>query len=124
MTEVIRYKDTPAGIASKKWKEANKHTPKYRHQRFVHQTKHVYSINEKEYSDILDRQKGACAIRNDPLHHANETRRPRIDHCHNTGKIRGLLCHKCNTGLGLLNENIETLKNAIKYLEGYYGLAS
>jgi hypothetical protein len=41
-----------------------------------------------------------------------------VDHCHNTGKIRGILCTKCNTGLGSFKDNIELLMNAIKYLKG------
>lgn len=39
-----------------------------------------------------------------------------IDHCHVTGKVRGILCHKCNTGLGYFNEDVELLKSAISYL--------
>ncbi len=40
-----------------------------------------------------------------------------VDHDHETGKIRGLLCGNCNRGIGLLGDNIETLQNLIKYLE-------
>ena len=43
--------------------------------------------------------------------------RPNIDHNHETGEIRGILCHKCNTGIGLLNDDQELLKKAITYLE-------
>lgn len=39
-----------------------------------------------------------------------------IDHCHDTGEIRGLLCAQCNKALGCFKDNIESLKNAIKYL--------
>jgi hypothetical protein len=39
-----------------------------------------------------------------------------IDHCHKTGEVRGLLCHKCNSILGYANDSIELLANAIKYL--------
>lgn len=39
-----------------------------------------------------------------------------IDHCHTTGKVRGLLCSKCNTGIGMFKENIITLKRAIRYI--------
>ena len=40
-----------------------------------------------------------------------------VDHCHDTGAVRGLLCHTCNAGLGMAKDNIEILKSMIKYLE-------
>ena len=40
-----------------------------------------------------------------------------LDHAHNTGAVRGWLCRRCNPGLGFFNDNIETLKKAIAYLE-------
>lgn len=76
-----------------------------------------YGITLEQYQKLLDKQQSRCAIcltddpkgRGDKLH---------VDHCHTTGSIRGLLCGKCNTGLGLFNDNINILRNAIKYLEG------
>jgi hypothetical protein len=41
-----------------------------------------------------------------------------VDHCHATGKVRGLLCHNCNRALGLMQDNIENIKRAADYLEG------
>jgi hypothetical protein len=41
-----------------------------------------------------------------------------IDHDHTTLKVRGILCNKCNFGIGQLNDNIERLENAITYLKG------
>ena len=41
-----------------------------------------------------------------------------VDHCHETGKIRGLLCHNCNRALGLFKDNVEFLERAILYLKG------
>ena len=40
-----------------------------------------------------------------------------LDHCHDTGKFRGWLCHHCNTGLGALGDSIERVKNALNYLK-------
>ncbi len=46
-----------------------------------------------------------------------ELKRKCIDHDHKTGKVRGVLCHNCNTSLGLLKDDLTTLRNLIKYLE-------
>jgi hypothetical protein len=43
----------------------------------------------------------------------------RVDHCHETGKIRGLLCHNCNVAIGHLGDNLSTMQNAISYLAKY-----
>jgi hypothetical protein len=40
-----------------------------------------------------------------------------VDHDHNTGAVRGLLCHSCNTGLGHLGDSVETLARALDYLQ-------
>ena len=42
-----------------------------------------------------------------------------VDHCHTTGKIRGLLCTPCNISLGYINDNIQILHNMINYLKEY-----
>ena len=44
------------------------------------------------------------------------TRRANIDHCHDTGVVRGLLCNQCNQGIGYLQDDITLLEEAIKYL--------
>lgn len=50
-------------------------------------------------------------------HKSNFTRALAVDHCHTTGKIRGLLCTNCNRALGNIKDSIDNLKNAIEYLE-------
>ena len=64
-----------------------------------------------DYDRLLEKQDGKCAICN------NSDKRLCLDHNHSTGKIRGLLCTRCNRGIGLLGDNVETLKNAIEYLQ-------
>lgn len=43
-----------------------------------------------------------------------------VDHCHTTGKVRGLICSACNSVLGYSRDNIKTLENSIKYLKDFY----
>ncbi len=59
---------------------------------------------------LFEVQHGKCAI-------CNKTKKLlHVDHCHETGKVRGLLCYNCNNGLGRFKDNIEFLKTAINYL--------
>jgi hypothetical protein len=69
-----------------------------------------YGITQEDYEEMLKVQSGVCAVCKDG------NRKLVVDHCHTTGKIRGLLCHHCNVSLGLFNDNIETLQEAIRYL--------
>lgn len=72
-----------------------------------------YGLSAKEYADILQAQNGVCAVCQGEN---KDGRRLFVDHCHDTGKVRGLLCGKCNSGLGLFNDNTEVMLNAIDYL--------
>ena len=80
--------------------------------------KKAYGITLDQYNDMLSKQDGKCMIclvDNNGLYQ-NKKKAFAVDHCHTTGKIRGLLCGDCNSGIGLLKENIDLLNNAIKYL--------
>jgi hypothetical protein len=77
-----------------------------------------YSITPEEYKRMLDKQNGLCAIcGSEGKGGRGITRKLVVDHCHETGTIRGLLCANCNTGIGLLKENKSTLAAAIHYIE-------
>jgi hypothetical protein len=71
-----------------------------------------YGIDESIFNDLLVKQGCACKICNINIDKPTAT----IDHDHSTGAVRGLLCRKCNAALGLFNDNIDSLLNAIKYL--------
>lgn len=72
-----------------------------------------YGITVDQYIDMLMSQGGVCKIcKRECKTYANLA----VDHCHTTKKVRGLLCNKCNRGIGLLEDNETLLKNAIKYL--------
>jgi len=74
-----------------------------------------YGITETEFEDMLKRQNYTCAICNQPQKSKN--RAMCVDHCHNTGKVRELLCDLCNTALGKFQDDKKLLKAAILYLK-------
>jgi hypothetical protein len=74
-----------------------------------------YGISMEEFDGLLAFQGGGCAICSKPIEEIR--RRMNIDHDHKNGKVRGILCSGCNTGLGHLGDNIEGLKKALYYLE-------
>lgn len=88
---------------------------------FNSQLKLRWNINLEQYTKLLRKQNGVCAIcfkkeTTVNRYDKSKCRRLTIDHCHKTGKIRGLLCNNCNQALGRLNDNRKVLKNAIQYL--------
>ena len=74
----------------------------------------TYGITSEQYDIIYTKQNGCCAICG--KHETKLNRKLSVDHDHETGIIRGLLCYKCNTALGLFGDNIEILKQALNYL--------
>lgn len=79
--------------------------------------KRAYGMTFKDYEEMLFAQDGKCAIcKTEPPKDQHKTRL-NIDHCHSTGKIRGLLCDCCNRALGLMRDNTELLQKAIAYLQ-------
>ena len=75
-----------------------------------------YGINTDEYELMLDSQNNSCAICRGPKTN-NRTNYFDVDHCHKSGKVRGLLCSKCNLGLGYFQDNKKLMLLAYNYLE-------
>ena len=77
-----------------------------------------YGITMEDYNRMLEEQGGRCAIC-----HGDDPKSPArvnhwyVDHCHTTGKVRGLLCNACNRALGNFGDSIENLERAILYLK-------
>lgn len=71
----------------------------------------------ERYDQMLKKQNGVCAIcKKADSGGFSFGKKLAIDHDHDTKYVRGLLCQKCNRGLGLFNDNIQRLQSAIKYL--------
>jgi hypothetical protein len=75
-----------------------------------------YGITVDDWYRMLEQQRNRCAICGKPETHPKRTYLS-IDHDHLTGKVRGLLCYYCNTGLGNFKDDILSLESAISYLQ-------
>lgn len=77
----------------------------------------MYGISLNDYYEMLESQGGGCAICG--RHYSNKRSSfLSVDHNHKSGRVRGLLCSRCNKALGLLNEDFTLLVNAIQYIYG------
>jgi hypothetical protein len=82
--------------------------------------KMYYGITLEDYNRMLEEQGGCCAICGKPS--TDYKRNLHVDHDHLTGKVRGLLCVRCNYGIGYFGEDTTLLENAKVYLTKYAGL--
>ena len=105
-------------IRHKKQYEKNKHKPEFLRKQRESFLKRHYNITIEEYDSMYIEQGGRCAICG--IHQSKINRRLEIDHCHETRIVRGLLCHKCNVGLGHFDDNIDILENVLAYLRRAY----
>jgi hypothetical protein len=96
----------------------NSRTPKKRLEQHL---KFKYGISPETFLKVWDKQEGNCAICKDALPnlmaYENRRRGYAIDHNHDTGEFRGILCTECNVLLGMASDSPEILKEAVKYLE-------
>lgn len=76
----------------------------------------TYGITKEQFDKLFESQCGKCAICGYSTI-GDHKFFPMIDHCHETGKVRGILCANCNQALGKFKDDIERLKSAIEYLE-------
>ena len=102
----------------KRSREANKrlralHPERYRDS----QLRSLYGIGVAEWQEMHDAQNGVCLICAEPPGKSGRAKNLHVDHCHETGRVRGLLCTRCNTALGLFRDNPDLLRLATAYLE-------
>ena len=92
-------------------------------QRRRYSFKRRYGIDEKRYTEMLNEQDHHCALcgkeESAVKKHDGKVRRFAIDHDHATGKVRALLCTRCNVGLGAFGDDLDLLRKAIVYVEKY-----
>jgi hypothetical protein len=108
-------------LESKNWYENNKDhkkelSRKYKHVKKDRDLQSNYGIDLETYNRMLAQQNHRCKICH--AHQDVLKRAMCVDHDHDTGKVRGLLCDTCNRSLGLLKDNVNTLMRAVYYLQG------
>jgi hypothetical protein len=81
--------------------------------------KHRYNITLDEYTEMLENQEGKCAICGRPDSGKKANKAFCVDHCHETGKVRGLLCMPCNRSLGQFQDNADILRKAADYIDSH-----
>lgn len=98
---------------SKKYHEKNKSKS---HQKYLIRE---YGVTLEHYNKLFHTQNGLCAIckEKETATFRGKVKNLSVDHCHKTGKIRSLLCGKCNSGIGQFNDSTEILQAAIDYLK-------
>lgn len=92
--------------SDQRWKSAN---PAKRRE---YKLRRKYGISEADFQRLLAKQKGLCAV-------CESAPGTDVDHNHVTGKVRGILCPKCNKALGLFKDSSFVLAKAIFYLNGH-----
>lgn len=83
--------------------------------RWAYMIEYKFGVTAEQYYQMLEEQGGVCAICKQPP--SGRFKKLAVDHCHKTGKVRGLLHSGCNTALGRFGDDPEVLRNAVAYLE-------
>lgn len=96
--------------ATRTWRKNNKDRAR-KAARLAH-VRRVYNLSAESYAKLLADQNDACAICSGKL-----GKHPYVDHNHVTGKVRGLLCIRCNSALGMMDDSPERLRAAAAYIE-------
>ncbi len=74
-----------------------------------------YGMTPEVYDAMLERQGGGCKICGTKT--PSKGKSFHVDHCHRTGRVRGILCHHCNVAIGLLREDVDIVRKVLEYLE-------
>ena len=117
------YKSNPqyAKEKAKKWRTENiDRVKEYRiankRRSYIVDIKRKYNITELEFNNMLLTQKNKCIGCGVDFEFGVQEKTPHIDHCHKTGKVRGILCRKCNSVIGFYKDNPKPLFNLSEYL--------
>lgn len=89
--------------------------PSFNNNEKTYKLKANYNLSREDYQNLLTSQDYKCAICETEI--VAFTKQTHVDHNHDTGRVRGLLCNRCNMGLGLFKDSWQLLSGALNYLE-------
>lgn len=111
----LYYEENKEKVLARTGATRRNNPDKYRQIERDSHLKCVHGLTRAKFNEILALQNGSCKICKAHVPGGGGTWK--VDHDHATGKVRGLLCHKCNVGLGLFNDSPSLLKAAARYLQ-------
>lgn len=115
MAKQQREKPSSSNEYRREWhRKKRAESSDYNDKSYFSRAKKTYGITKKEYLIMYEDQQGNCKICG--KNESEQKQRLHIDHCHAAGIVRGLLCSKCNTALGLMDDDIDRLEIAKQYL--------
>lgn len=110
---IQEYKAREGEVLRDKWRKASrKYTTEDKRR---NKTLRQYGLTEEDYNRMYDEQEGKCGI-------CGKSTTLVVDHNHDTGEVRRLLCNKCNVGLGCFNDNLLLLQRTVDYIAGWTGV--
>lgn len=106
-------------LARQDYRDANEE--RFRQVSRKKQLKHKYGLSQEDYQSMLEDQSFGCAIcetknPNGATSNSDFMKHFAVDHCHDSGRVRGLLCSACNRALGFLQDSPKILSRALDYL--------
>ena len=113
----LKNKDKHA-VRNKQWKQKNKERVRFLSRR---QVLKGYGLTSDQYDILLESQNGVCAVcKKEEIRIINgKVTRLAVHHDHETGRVQGLLCAKCNTGLGFFNDNPQLVNDAAIFINRF-----
>lgn len=105
------------GCRTRAYRDRNREADKLK--RKDYQLRVTYGITLAEFLAMYEAQGSACALCRKPV---PVERNRHVDHCHDSGRIRGILCFDCNKGLGLLGDSPESIRRALDYVAAQAGV--
>lgn len=114
----VYYQQNKIRIDKRNKEYQTKYPEKIQHQRLKYHLRHKVGLEFEDYQKLLIAQNKKCAIcKYVEPDNATSTSKLYVDHDHNNGQIRGLLCMHCNAAIGHFKEDLTILRNAVSYME-------